>query len=160
MLLTSALSRVLIAVSALILATSAGAQSPRANLGVLTCTLGEQGEAQGTPVGEGRAMRCVFKPTAGGAEQTFSGLIRKVAQGQIPSGKLVMIWVVQGPGGGKNDPAALEQTYFGASEGSGAGSTLIGERNAEIVLQAESEDSGPSGVSVTVMHLKILAVPA
>ena len=54
----------------------------------------------------------------------------------------------------------LEQSYFAASEGSGAGSTLIGERNAEIVLQAESEDSGPSGVSVTVMQLKILAVPA
>ena len=103
--LTSAMSRVLIAVSALILATAVGAQSPRANLGVLTCTLGEQGEAQGTPVGEGRAMRCVFKPTVGGAEEAFSGLIRKVAQGQIPSGKLVMIWVVQGPGGGKNDPA-------------------------------------------------------
>jgi hypothetical protein len=105
-------------------------------------------------------MRCVFKPAADGAEQTFSGLIRKVAQGQIPSGKLVMIWVVQGPGGSKNDPAVLEQTYFAAPEGGGAGSALIGERNPEIVLHAESADSGPAGVSVTVMQLKILAVPA
>ena len=153
-----ATSRVLIAFSTLLVGASAGAQSPRTNLGVLTCTLGEQGEAQGPTVGEGRAMRCVFKSTVEGVEQTFSGVIRKVAQGQIPSGKLVMIWVVQGPEGSKQDPAMLEQTYFAAPESGGAG--LVGERNPQIVLHAEAADSGPAGVSVTVMQLKLLAVPA
>lgn len=38
----------------------------RANIGILTCTIGQQDEAQGAPVGEGRAMRCVLKPTGDG----------------------------------------------------------------------------------------------
>ena len=74
-----------------------------------------------------------------------------------------MIWVVQGPSGSKIDPALLQQTYSVARAGSGAGETagtLTGERNTEITLHSESADSGPSGLLVTVMQLKILAVPA
>ena len=108
-------------------------------------------------------MRCVFKPTGDGAQHAYSGLIRQVAQGQFPSGKLVMIWVVQGPSGSKIDPALLQQTYLAARGGGGAaeaGGMLTGERNTEIRLHAESADSGPSGVLVTIMQLKVLAVPA
>lgn len=57
----------------------------------------------------------------------------------------------------------MQQTYSVARGGSGAGETagtLTGERNTEITLHSESADSGPSGLLVTVMQLKILAVPA
>jgi hypothetical protein len=159
MLFTSSLSRILITFF-LMLGIPAQAQQPqRANLGTLTCTL--DSDAQTPPRGEGRAMRCVFKPTSDGPEHAYSGLIRQVAQGQLPSGKLVMIWAVQGPGGVKLDPAQLQQTYVAAGHAaSDAGRTLTGDRNPEITLHAESADAGPSGVLVTVLQLMIMAVPA
>jgi hypothetical protein len=84
--LRSSLSRLLFTFF-LTLGIDAQAQQPRANLGTLTCTL--DSETQTTPGGEGRAMRCVFKPTSEGPEHAYSGLIRQVAQGQLPSAKLV-----------------------------------------------------------------------
>jgi len=156
--------RILVACLTLTLAASASAQSSRTNLGVLTCTLAEQGEPQSGPSGEERAIRCVFKPTGSGAEHTYGGQIRRVAQGQGPVGKLVMIWVVQGPSDSKIDPGLLEQSYIAAPEtGTGAaktGTTLIGERNPDITMRAETADSGPSGFLVTVMQLRVVTVPA
>ena len=76
--------RTLLACLTLTLAASASAQSSRTNLGVLTCTLAEQGEPQSCPSGEERAIRCVFKTTGSGAEHTYGGQIRRVAQGQAP----------------------------------------------------------------------------
>jgi hypothetical protein len=156
--------RTLLVCLALVLAASASAQSSRTNLGVLTCTLAEQGEPQSGPTGEERAIRCVFKPTGSGAEHTYGGQIRQVAQGRAPAGKLVMIWVVQGPSDSKIDPGLLEQSYVAAPEtGAGAakaGTTLIGERNTDIIMRAETTDNGPSGFSVTVMQLRVVTVPA
>ena len=156
--------RIFAACLTLALVSSVNAQTPRANLGVLTCTLAEQGESQSGTMGEERAIRCVFKPTGDGAEHTYSGEIRQVVQGQEPSGKLVMIWVVQGPSDSKINPGMLEQSYVAASEaGTGAGkagTTLIGERNPDITMRAETADSGPSGLLVRIMQLKVLAVPA
>jgi len=157
------MSRFLLVCLSLALVGTAGAQSPRTNLGTLTCTLAEDAEKQTAPAGEERAMRCAFKPTGGGAEQTYSGLIRRVGEGRIPAGKLVMIWVVQGPAEIKLEPGLLEQTYVGAPERApnrGAGLTLIGERNRDIVMRAETPAGVPSGVVVTVMELKVLTVPA
>ena len=159
MLLRSPLSWMLIAFF-LTMGGDAHAQQPqRANLGTLTCTL--ESEAETTPRGEGRAMRCVFKPTSEGPEHAYSGLIRQVAQGQLPSGKLVMIWVVQGRSGVKLDPGQLQQTFVAAGQaGSDQASTLTGERNPEITLHAEFADAGPLGILVTILQLTIMAVPA
>jgi hypothetical protein len=141
----------------LTLASTAQAQQPQqSNLGTLTCTL--ESETQTAPRGEGRAMRCVFKPTSDGPEHAYSGVIRQVAQGQLPSGKLVMIWAVLGRSGAKLDPAQLQQTF---QRSAGVGSNaLTGDRNPEITLHAESGDAGPSGVLVTALELKLVAVPA
>ena len=103
-------------------------------------------------------MRCVFKPTSDGPEHAYSGLIRQVAQGQLPSGKLVMIWAVLGRSGAKFDPAQLQQVYKRSSEG--GSNALTGDRNREIALHAESGDAGPAGVLVTVLELTLMAVPA
>jgi hypothetical protein len=156
MLFTSRRSCILITIL-LTLALAAQAQPQQANLGTLTCTL--DSETQTAPRGEGRAMRCVFKPTSDGPEHAYSGLIRQVAQGQqLPSGKLVMIWAVLGRSGAKFDPALLQQAYKRSTEG--GSNALTGDRNPEITLHAESGDAGPSGVLVTVLELTLMAVPA
>lgn len=159
------MSRLLLICLGLMLAGAANAQSPRTNLGTLTCTLGEEGQKQGTPAGEERAMRCAFKPSNSGVEQTYSGLIRRVGQNGLPAGKQVMIWVVQGPAETKLEPGLLAQTYVGGREQTpgqrATGQTLVGERNSDIQMRAETPtDSEPARVVVTVMELKILTVPA
>ncbi len=157
------MTRLLLACVALALATNSGAQASRTNLGALTCTLSEVAEQQKAPAAEERAMRCAFKPTNEGAELTYSGTIRQIGQGQLPGGKLVMIWVVQGPADTKLEPGLLAQTYVGAPQpipGTPAGSALIGERNADIVLRSETNENAPTGLVVMVMELKVLSVPA
>ena len=157
------MTRLLLACVALALATNVGAQASRTNLGALTCTLSEVAEQQKAPAAEERAMRCAFKPTNEGAELTYSGTIRQIGQGQLPGGKLVMIWVVQGPADTKLEPGLLAQTYVGAPQpipGTPAGSALIGERNPDIVLRSETNENAPTGLVVMVMELKVLSVPA
>ena len=157
------MTRLLLACVALALATNVGAQASRTNLGALTCTLSEVAEQQKAPAAEERAMRCAFKPTNEGAELTYSGTIRQIGQGQLPGGKLVMIWVVQGPADTKLEPGLLAQTYVGAPQpipGAPAGSALIGERNPDIVLRSETNENAPAGLVVMVMELKVLSVPA
>jgi hypothetical protein len=157
------MTRLLLACVAMALAAGVSAQATRTNLGALTCTLSEVAEQQKAPAAEERAMRCAFKPTNAGAEMTYSGTIRQIGQGQLPGGKLVMIWVVQGPADTKLEPGLLAQTYVGAPQpipGTPAGSALIGERNPDIVLRAETNENAPAGLVVMVMELKVLSVPA
>ena len=156
------MTRFLLACVAMALATSLGAQANRTNLGALTCTLSDVAEQQKAPAAEERAMRCAFKPTDKGAELTYSGTIRQIGQGLLPTGKLVMIWVVQGPADSKLEPGLLAQTYVGALPipGAPAGSALVGERNPDIVLRFETNENAPAGLVVMVMELKVLTVPA
>lgn len=148
---------------AIILPAPANAQTPRTNLGTLTCTLSQEAEKQAAPAGEERAMRCAFKPTGSGVEQTYSGTIRRVGDGQQPKGKLVMIWIVQGPAEIEMEPGLLAQTYVGSPQRSpnpAASATLVGERNKDIMLRAETNPEASEGFFVTVIELKMLSVPA
>jgi hypothetical protein len=146
-------------------ASGAQAQTPRGNLGTLTCTLAEDGETQKMPPSEERAMRCVFKPTESGVELTYSGTIRKVGSGQELTGKLVMIWVVQGPKDIKLEPGLFAQTYVGGGDASGMGrgaaaNSLVGESNRDITMHAETTQGAPdAGRSVMMMELKVQSVP-
>ena len=146
------------------LANQAHAQTPRGNLGTLTCTLAEDGEKQKMPPSEERAMRCMFKPTESGVELTYSGTIRKVGAGQELTGKLVMIWVVQGPQGCQARAKALGPDLRGggdtsASKGAVANS-LIGESNKDITLQAETTQGEPKQRNpIMTMELKVQSVP-
>ena len=145
------------------IAGAAEAQTPRRNLGTLTCTLAEEGEKQKTPPSDERAMRCILKPTESGVELTYSGTIRKVGAGQDLTGKLVMIWVVQGPSDTKLEPGIFAQSYVGGdittTKGAAANS-LIGESNKEITMQAETtQGSSDAGRSVMMIELKVQSVP-
>ncbi|MFM9846543.1 MAG: DUF992 domain-containing protein [Hyphomicrobiaceae bacterium] len=145
--------------------TEAQAQTPRGNLGTLTCTLAEDGETQKMPPSEERAMRCVFKPTESGVELTYSGTIRQVGAGRELTGKLVMIWVVQGPKDIKLDPGLFAQTYVGGGDIGGAdkgaaANSLVGESNRDITMHAETTPGAPSaGRSIMTMELKVQSVP-
>ena len=157
------MTRLLLACVAMALAAGVSAQANRTNLGALTCTLSEVAEQQKAPAAEERAMRCAFKPINEGVELTYSGTIRQIGQGQLPGGKLVMIWVVQGPADTKLEPGLLAQTYVGAPEqntGALAKSALVGERHSDIVLRLETNENAPAGLVVMVMELKVLSVPA
>jgi hypothetical protein len=144
-------------------ASQAEAQTPRGNLGTLTCTLAADGEKQKMPPSEERALRCVFKPTQSGVELTYSGTIRKVGAGQELTGKLVMIWVVQGPQDAKLEPSLLAQTYVGGDTTGNKGAianSLIGESNKDITLQAETTQGAPNSRSpIMTMELKVQSVP-
>lgn len=157
--------RLLLAFLCLLWTGASGAQVSRTNLGTLTCTLAESGEKQSTPPSEERAMRCAFKPTESGAEHTYTGTIRKVGPGQELKGRLVLIWVVQGPTDTKLAPGLLAQTYVGGATESpakgAASNALVGERHKEIVMQPETVQGEPqAGPAVTVMELKVETVPA
>ena len=144
-------------------ATGVAAQATRTNHGALTCTLSEVAEQQKAPAAEERDTRCAFRPTNAGAELTYSGTIRQIGQGVLPGGKLVMIWVVQGPANSKLEPRLLAQTYVGAPQpipGVPADSALVGERNPDIVLRFETNENVPASLVVIVMELKVLSVPA
>jgi Protein of unknown function (DUF992) len=142
---------------------AASAQTARSNLGTLTCTLSQEAEKQTAPAGEERLMRCAFKPAGNGAEQTYTGSIRRVGQTETPSGRLVMIWVVQGPTEIELEPGLLAQTYVGSpdrGQSPTGGGMLIGERNRDISLRTETSPEAPAGLVVTVLELKVLSVPA
>ena len=144
---------------------TAQAQTPRSNLGTLTCTLAQDGETKQMPPSEERAMRCVFKPTESGVEMTYAGTIRKVGAGQQLEGKLVMIWVVQGPKDVKLEPGLFAQTYVGGGDRSSAkgaaAHSLMGEENKDITLHAETAQGAPdAGRSIMTMELKVQSVPA
>jgi hypothetical protein len=156
--------RLLLAILCLVCTTALQAQTQRTNLGTLTCTLAESGEKQATPPSEERAMRCAFKPTESGAEQTYTGTIRKMGPAQELQGRLVLIWIVQGPSDAKLGPGLLAQTYVGgATEGSPKGAAakgLVGESRKEIVMQPETVQGGPeTAAAITVMELKVETVP-
>lgn len=159
--------RFLIAAAALAWTTAASAEAPpRATLGTLTCTLAASGEKQDMPPGEERAMRCAFKPAESGAEHVYTGTIRKVGAGEQLQGKLVLIWVVQGPANTKLTPGLIAQTYVGGSRGQGASKGaasqgLVGERNSEIIMRPETPHAGAdTGPAVTVIELKLETIPA
>lgn len=154
-----------LAVIGLVAGSMAQAQTPRSTLGTLTCTLAERGETKQMPPSEERAMRCVFKPTESGVEMTYAGTIRKVGAGDELTGKLVMIWVVQGPKDVKLEPGLFAQTYVGGGDPSSAkgaaANSLMGEENKDITLHAETVQGTPSaGRSIMTMELKVQSVPA
>ena len=65
------------------------ADSPRTNVGVLTCTVagGDKAEAGN--------LTCGFSPTGAGAEEKYVGTV--VRSGAAQAGKQVLIWAVLGP---------------------------------------------------------------
>lgn len=143
----------------------AATQEARGNIGTLTCTVADappQPTQPQTAVGEERSMRCVYRPATDGPEQTYSGSIKRAGSDRLSDAKLVMIWVVWGPGGNQSAPGALAQTYIGQADTdtTTTGSAgLVGQSDPRYTLQA-STPTGETNSTVTVVDLKLQSVPA
>ena len=137
----------------------------QANLGTLTCTLAETGEEAATPPSQQRDMLCAFKPNGAGAEETYSGQIKKVGPQKELDGKLVLIWVVTGPSEREMKPGVLAQSYVGELSSSDDGKAqapkmLIGNLDSAYGLRPMTDDATESAAgNVTVVELKIKSVP-
>ena len=137
----------------------------QANIGTLTCTLAETGTEATTPPSQQRDMLCSFKPAGAGAEETYSGQIKKIGTRTELDGKLVLIWVVMGPSERELKPGLLEQSYVGELSSSADGKPqapkmLVGDRDAAYGLRPMTDDTSDSATgNVTVVELKVRSVP-
>jgi hypothetical protein len=145
-------SAALVCLTTLFIWSSSSAQTPRTNVGTLTCLLGA-----GTPneTGEPRELSCTFRPITG-FETKYSGVIKKLRDQAPTADQLVLVWSVFAPDA--DVPArALEGTYVGAIEGdSAAGArptgTLIGGRGSSLELRPLTRlpDTVPNGAFLIV----------
>ena len=107
-------------------------------------------------------MRCLYRPAGGGAEQTYSGTIKRAGSDKLSDAKLVMIWVVWGPSASQAEPGALAQTYVGQGDTDKTRTGpigLVGQKDPTYVLQA-STPTGETDAAVTVVDLQLQSVPA
>ena len=154
-------------ICALALAPAAAMQT---NIGTLTCTLAETGDKGETPPSQTRAMLCAFKPNGTGPEEHYTGEIKNVGSDTALTGKLVLIWVVMGPGHATMEPGLLAQTYMGELAPSDDGKSkapkmLVGESDETYALrplnEGEGETGGGGGVNnITVIVLKVKSTAA
>jgi hypothetical protein len=133
--------------SVLLWSSATLAEAPRANIGVLTCTLARSAEARPG------SMTCGFKPTEAGSEVKLIGHI----QGAMPleRGKLVLIWSVFGPTDGKVSGAMLTQKFVRARPAPGQPPAWIGESTPTIALQFETNNSAHADANITEIELKL-----
>ena len=135
------------------------------NIGVLTCTLAEEGDTGETPPSQTRAMTCAFKPQGTGPEESYLGEIQKVGSQSALDGKLVLIWVVMGPGDRELSPGLLEQTYVGELGPSSTGApqapkALVGKNDSAYSLRPLTDgDKEPAAGNVTLVILKVKSIP-
>jgi len=137
----------------------------QANIGTLTCTLAESGEEATSPPSQQRDMICAFKPSGTGAEETYSGQIKKVGTTKELNGKLVFIWVVTGPSEREHSPGMLAQSYVGELASAEDGKPqppklLVGDKDPAYGLRSMTDDNTESAAgNVTVVELKVRSVP-
>ena len=143
-----------ICVCAVGLISTAYAENARVNLGVLTCTLI-------TPAQDAaHKMTCGFKPAGTGAEEKYSGTIRESGQ-DLPSGKVVLIWAVLGAAEGKIRAGILAQRYVKARGTPGQAPMLVGETNAAVALQFETNNDGVATFeTITLVELELAGTHA
>ena len=154
-----------LSVAAAVWACSAAiAQTATDEVGVLTCTLAEAGDAPGSDTGgQIRDALCSFQPRKGAVE-TYIGKIRGFSLS--PDATTTVIWLVKAPTGTSLDVGFLEQTYATDPKASAEQmAPLIGEKDASIVLQSKSDKqegsasapqkASPTGFVITGVGLKL-----
>lgn len=137
----------------------------QANLGVLTCTLAEEGTKDETPPSQTRPMICTFKPTGEGPEEHYSGEVQKVGTQGALNGKYVLMWTVLGPDAKSFAPGLLEQTYVGKVNPTDSEmqppQMLVGETDETYVLRPMSDREADDNTgTVTVVVLKAKTIPS
>jgi hypothetical protein len=122
-------------------ASPALADDASMEVGVLTCALGEPGQAV---AGEGiadertRDALCTFR-TKTGVEETYAGAVQGVSISA--DRKETLIWVVR-TASGVAEPGALQQVFLtDTKRPADQKSPLIGEGNADIALYSMADEN-------------------
>jgi hypothetical protein len=165
---------------ALSFAHNAVSASPQqaTEIGLLTCGFakgdevkgGAEGAAQSTLERRTRDLLCVFRPTDGPAEETYTGSVESVGSEKALSEQRVLIWVVKGSREEMRSPGLLQQVYAAdPAANPGHPPVLIGEANRSLVLQpfADSQSqaliegkSQTTAAVVVVVSLILRSAPA
>jgi hypothetical protein len=123
------------------LAAPAAAEYGYTEVGVLSCELGEPGQAPAsdTPSAERtREALCTFR-AANGEEETYAGNAQGVSISTDRRGTL--IWVVRAASG-VAEPGALQQVFAtDTKKPADQKSPLIGERNSDVVLHSMLDET-------------------
>jgi hypothetical protein len=137
-------------------------------IGVLTCSLGQERKAGPADQGQGREIFCRFRPGINGPEETYAGTLQVIDQAKEMGEVQTIMFVVRGSTGAKLGPGLLQQTY--AAEAAGAPDKqgpLIGQRTS-VVLRLSSEAGDQPSMAlgagrramIMLVDLKLQAAPA
>jgi hypothetical protein len=135
-------------VAVLLTVPVAQAQPQLANLGTLTCTVGNAPDTTGADV----KLSCNFKATTGAARD-YEGVATRQGTADFPAGKHVLVWSVLGPGTG--DAPVLNGMFRGETGGSGS-SALIGGENGSVRLEpvaGAAQIQAPAALTVLTLTL-------
>jgi Protein of unknown function (DUF992) len=149
-------------------ACAAVADPADVDIGSLTCTLGELGEAlpgDSGAAGQTRDAICTFTAN-GGADETYAGKVQGVSISTDEKGAL--IWKVKSTSGAAIGPGLLEQRFAtDAQKSVDQSPPLIGEVNADIALHSmadksegsasATEKAQPTGFVILSVELKLKA---
>jgi hypothetical protein len=124
--------------------SAVAAEQSQLEIGVLTCSLAEGGDANSTAdVTSGpeiRRMVCVFRPANSGPEEVYGGALQIIGQDHDLLGGRAIIWIVKGTPTTMRPPGMLQQTYAAdASAAPDHAPPLIGETNSSIILLAMAD---------------------
>jgi len=144
------------------------AAADKVDIGVLTCTMAEGGDApaaNATAAASERDIVCAFQLKNGG-EETYVGRVQGVSLSG--DGRAALLWTVTGVAATPTGPGLLQQSYA-ADPAAPRDQTpaLIGEVNSDIILQSmadtkegntsQSEKPPPTGFVVIGVELKLKA---
>jgi hypothetical protein len=161
------MQRIWLAVAAAVAWSAAIAQTVDVEIGVLTCTLAQPGDAPAsdTPAvrGQMRDVLCSFQPKRGAGE-TYVGRVQGVSLS--PDAKATVMWLVKAPTGAGLDVGFLEQGYATDPKASAEQmAPMIGEKDASIVLHSMSDKqegsasapqkASPTGFVIIGVELKL-----
>jgi Protein of unknown function (DUF992) len=144
---------------AMTLAAGAGAASSLGStteLGDLTCSLADQPTTDTATSSQSRAMRCLYRPTGTGLEETYTGTLLAAGDAERVLAHGVLAWVVRGPRDDKARAGLLEQTYAAAPTEIGtAMPPLVAEGNSPVSLQPVRQRDLPSRAPIAVLGIDL-----
>jgi hypothetical protein len=125
---------------------SASAQQARIEVGLLTCGITRNEEAQSgaevaAPLRRTWNLQCAFRPANGGPEETYTGTLQSVGVQKELSEKRALIWIVKGALGAKASPGLLQQVYAADVAANPPRSPpLTGDADTSLVLETLADE--------------------
>jgi hypothetical protein len=149
-----ALTLAAMAITGVFVTRPAGARSPTAHMGTLTCLLSPASEE---PFGIERELSCDFEPFKG-PRANFRGIVKRIGASVPDPGQIVTAWTVFGPS--INTPAGhLEGRYVG-SLGTQPADGLIGGMESSIRLKPLTAAPDFVNAALSILELELSLMKA